>query len=385
MNPLEERLNRLEMRVRRYRNFNVLLCLLLVTVVTVAAREGVSPFHAKSLHQPVTMPQGDFGVQAFPDRNIPEGLDPDTNFAGKAPAQVEGTVRTRRLEIINDNEEAVVILTPSTKGGGIIYVNSPEVKELVYIGSSAASGNGLVLINSTEEKNLIALASDSETGDGYISIRNRNEVRLLSLFAQEDNPRIHINNAEHRNLAYLGANTSGNGLLSLKNKSGKPMVSVTADDMSGHLSLMNNNDKTIAYLGTYSDYLGTNSNGSGVLEIFSKNGTELITVGSNTADNGSVRVSNNIGTLGVALVAANEQGYVGIQNSQERLLVELTATPVGDGLVRTLSKEGITTWSSASVPGNTGSTSILRGDMDNDGDIDGDDFLIFSENFGKKE
>ncbi len=384
MNPLEERLNRLEMRVTRYRNFNVLLCLLLVTVVTVAAREGVSPFQAKSASDPRAMPGANMGVPDSPDRGVPDVMYPEVQVAGKLAAQTQGVIRTRRLEVVNSDGEAVVVLTPSTKGGGLIFVNSAEEKNLVYIGSSASNGNGLVLINSTEEKNLIALASDSETGDGYISIRNRNEVRLLSLFAQEDNPRIHINNAEHRNLAYLGANTSGNGLLSLKNKSGKPMVSVTADDMSGHLSLMNNNDKTIAYLGTYSDYLGTNSNGSGVLEIFSKNGTELITVGSNTADNGLVRGSNNIGTLGVALVAANEQGYVGIQNSQERLLVELTATPVGDGLVRTLSKQGITTWSSASFQGNTGSTS-LKGDMDNDGDIDGDDFLIFSENFGKKE
>ena len=83
-------------------------------------------------------------------------------------------------------------------------------------------------------------------------------------------------------------------------------------------------------------------------------------------------------------MAGNEQGYVGIQDNQERLLAELTATAGGDGLVRTLSKQGITTWSSASVQGNTGSTS-LKGDMDNDGDIDGDDFLIFSENFGKKK
>ena len=52
-----------------------------------------------------------------------------------------------------------------------------------------------------------------------------------------------------------------------------------AEDMSGHLQLWNNNDKTIAYLGAHSDYLGAHSDGSGVLEIFSKTGTELITGG----------------------------------------------------------------------------------------------------------
>ena len=120
------------------------------------------------------------------------------------------------------------------------------------------------------------------------------------------------------------------------------------------------------------------------MKLNSESGTELITAGSNTADNGLIRVSNSYGTLGVWIVGANENGFVGIQNAQERLLGELTATQGGDGLVRTLSRQGITTWSSASFQGNTGSTS-LKGDMDNDGDIDGDDFLIFSENFGKKK
>ena len=149
-----------------------------------------------------------------------------------------------------------------------------------------------------------------------------------------------------------------------------------ADKTAGNLRLSNNNDKTIAYL-------GWSGEGQGVLNINSKTGTELITAGSNTEDDGLLRVSNRYGTLGVWIVGANEHGFVGIQDAQERLLAELTATTGGNGLVRTLSPQGITTWSSNSVQVNTGSS--LKGDMDNDGDIDGDDFLIFSENFGKRQ
>ena len=86
--------------------------------------------------------------------------------------------------------------------------------------------------------------------------------------------------------------------------------------------------------------------------------------------------------LDLSPFGTEEHGYVGILDARDRLLGELTATAGGNGLVRTLSSEGITTWSSNSVQVNTGSS--LKGDMDNDGDIDGDDFLIFSENFGKK-
>ena len=150
-----------------------------------------------------------------------------------------------------------------------------------------------------------------------------------------------------------------------------------AGGTAGGLELTNKDDKRIAYL-------GTDIGGEGLLKINSKTGAELITLGSNTADNGLIRVSNSYGTLGVALVAGDKMGVVRTKDAQDRLLVELTATQGGDGLVRTWSMQGITTWSSASVQGTTGSTS-LRGDMDDDGDIDGDDFLIFSENFGKKK
>ncbi len=404
MNPLEVRLNQLEMRVTRYRNFNILLCLLLVASVTVAATDGISPFQAKSALNPIPMPKGNVGVPDLPKEDIPAARYPDAHRAGKVAAQTYDVIRTKELQIVNDAGERVIHMMGSIAPGiswvrfedavirveGLISVegsisvtdDSVPSKKLVYIGSSASSGDGLVLINSKEEKNLIELGSNFETGDGLINIRNRNEESLISLNTSERSGWIRIDKTGKENLAYLGASTLGNGLLSLSNKSGKDMVSMFAEDMSGHLQLWNNNDKTIAYLGTYSDYLGTHSDGSGVLEIFSKTGTELITAGSNTADNGLIRVSNSYGTLGVWIVGANEQGYVGIQDNRDRLIAELTATAGGNGLVRTLSPEGITTWSSNSVQVNTGSS--LRGDMDNDGDIDGDDFLIFSENFGKR-
>ena len=374
MNPLEERLNQLEMRVTRYRNFNILLCLLLVAVVTVAATDSISPFQTGAISEPLAMPEGNVGVPDLPNEDIPVAI-PDAHRAGKMVAQTQGVIRTRRLEIVNDAGEVVVKLVASTNGNGLIFVNSSEGKQLTYIGSSVSNGNGLVSINSTEEKRLISLGANPETGDGTIWISNRNEENLIWLSTTESSGRLRIAKTGNENLAYLGASTLGNGLLSLSNKSGRDMVSILAGDISGHLSLRNNNDKMIAYL-------GTDIGGGGGLQINSKTGTELIRAGSNTNDDGVLRVSNSYGTFGVWIVGANEHGYVGIQDAQERLLAEMTATADGNGLVRTLSPEGITTWSSNTVQVNTGS--LLRGDMDNDGDIDGDDFLIFSENFGKK-
>ena len=377
MNPLEERLNRLETRVTRYRNLNVLLCLLLVAAVTVAAREGVSPFQAKSAHQPVAMPGANMGVPDSQDRPVPAIMHPEARHAGKLAAQTQGVIRATGLEIVNSDGQAVVELFPSTAGGGLIFVNSAEDKNLVYIGSSASNGNGLVHINSSQEKNLIGLGSIPDTHDGTIDIRNRNEELLIEINTDEGSGWIRIDKTGNENLAYLGASTLGHGLLNLSNKSGKGMVSMSADETAGNLQLRNHSDKTIAYLGWSSD-------GQGLLRINSKKGTELITAGSNVEDDGLFRVSNRYGTLGFFVIGSDAHGYAAIQDNQERLLADLTATASGDGLVRTLSRQGITTWSSASFQGATGSAS-LKGDMDDDGDIDGDDFLIFSENFGRKK
>ena len=374
MNSLEKRLNQLETRVTRYRNFNILLCLLLVAVVSIAATDGISPFQAKSIPEPIPMPKGNVGVPDLPDERI---MYADADRAGKVASQIQGVIRTRGLQIVNSNGQAVVELWPSTDGDGLIFLNSAEDKNLVYIGPSVQTGNGLVLINSTEEKNLINLGSGRETAHGGIWIKNKNEESLISLNTDESSGWIRIEKTGNENLAFLGANIWGNGLLSLSNKSGKRLVSMSVDETAGNLWLSNNNDKTIAYLGWEGE-------GRGVLRLKSETGTELITAGSNTADNGLIRVSNSYGTLGVALVAGNEHGVVRTKDAQDRTLAELSATANGNGLVRTLSSQGITTWSSNAVQVNTGSGTSLKGDMDNDGDIDGDDFLIFSENFGKR-
>ena len=373
MNPLEERLCKLETRVARYRNFNILLCLLLVAMITVASTEGISPFRIGSFLAPVATSKADFEIPDAPTEGMPATRHPGAQRSGKATAQTQDVIRTRGLQIVNSAGQAVVELWPSTVGGGLIFVNSAEGRRLVYIGTNASNGNGRLRINSTEEKNLIHLGSDSGAGDGLINIKNRNEEPLISLYADET-PGIHLNKNE--NLAYLGASTRGNGLLNLRNASGKALVSMYADETAGNLLLSNNADQEIAYL-------GWNGEGQGVLKLNSETGTELITAGSNTNDDGLIRVSNRYGTLGAWIVGGDENGYVGIQDNRERRLAEMGATTSGDGFVRTLSPQGITTWASYLAESTTGLPTSLRGDLDNDGDVDGDDFLIFSENFGK--
>ena len=279
----EERLNKLETHVARYRNFNILLCLLLMAMIAVASTEGISPLRIGSIPAPRATPQADFEIPAAPTEGMPATRHPGAQRSGKATAQTQGPIRTTGLQIVNNDGQAVVELWPSTVGGGLIFVNSAEGRNLAYIGSSASNGDGRLHINSTEERNLITLGSGSETGDGFINIRNRNEERLTGLYTTERNGYIRIDKPGNENLAYLGASTRGNGRLSLRNASGKRLVTMQADETAGNLWLSNKDDQDIAYLGWQGE-------GRGVLRLKSETGTELVTVGSNTNDNGLIRV-----------------------------------------------------------------------------------------------
>ena len=226
MNSLEERLNQLETRVTRYRNFNILLCLLLVAVVTVAATDSISPFQAKSIPEPIAMPKGNVGIPDLPDERI---MYPDAGRAGKVATQTYDVIRTRRLEIVNDAGQVVVEMFGSSTIGGHIFVNSPEGERTVSLISSLIHIKGVIFVDSYPQdgnKNLVYIGSNYETGDGLISIRNRNEERLIGLSATESSGWLRIDKTGNENLAYMGASTLGNGLLSLSNSTGKDMVSM---------------------------------------------------------------------------------------------------------------------------------------------------------------
>lgn len=66
MNSVEERLGKLETRVARYRNFNILLCFLLLAMISVASTEGISPLRIGSFLAPIPKPKADFEIPNAP-------------------------------------------------------------------------------------------------------------------------------------------------------------------------------------------------------------------------------------------------------------------------------------------------------------------------------
>jgi hypothetical protein len=373
MSSMEERLRKLEHQVIRYRNMNLFLGLLLIAVFTTAATGNIpsANFNVSTANPPTESTMIETGLQHV-DSVVDVAQKPA--YATKVLAQVQDVIQTRRLQIVNSAGHAVVDLAVSTADDGLIFVNSSQGKTIAYIGSSSTTGNGLVGVNTSEENNLISLGSSSD-GDGYIDIRNRNEERLLSLRTSETDAHLRVSKTGGQDQVFLGGNTNGDGSLFLSNGAGARMISMWGGQISGNMLMYNSADKNIIRLGSDSD-------GKGWLKVNSKTGTELIYAGSNTDDDGLFRVSNRFGVLETYIIGGEDNGLMILRDKNEKPIVYVGANDDGQGLMQTRNPAGILNWSSDAVQ--TSNSSQLRGDMDQDGDVDGDDFLLFTENFGKR-
>ena len=129
-------------------------------------------------------------------------------------------------------------------------------------------------------------------------------------------------------------------------------------------------------------YVGAATSGHGHFEVNSRNGAQLFYAGANVADNGLLRLSNRFGSPEVVGIAGDNNGFLELKDAQGTSLIGLDSDKAGNGGIWVFSKEGLPIWTS-SAPQPTTSTS-LSGDLDSDGDVDASDFLIFSENYGKK-
>ena len=379
MTSIEERLNRLERRVDRYRDLAACLGGMLALVVTLGATGVVSPAN-NAVWQ---------AREARPRRSQPRVADQQSLTTDGAAASVQSLskmatptesidyLQVKRLQLVNDEGTVLVDLAESTGGSGLVILYNGEGENTVYVGSSASSGDGLLVVNSAEEETLISLGSDADTGGGYLNIRNAQEARLVSLSTSGDAGHLNLYDTQGDRLFYAGSNTSGHGLIQVGNSEGKGLLSLWTDEDSGTLWIDNNQDQNVVYLGTDVD-------GQGLLNVSSKNGDELITAGSNTSDNGLFRVSNRFGNLEFVVIAGDEYGTAYTMDAQQNLLVDLDVDLNGNGLIQTWSPMGVPVWSSNLLGGAGGvSPSGVAGDLDGDGDVDGSDFLIFSENYGK--
>tara|TARA_B100001123_G_scaffold72975_1_gene82114 strand:- start:1286 stop:2602 length:1317 start_codon:yes stop_codon:yes gene_type:complete len=239
------------------------------------------------------------------------------------------------------------------KGGSLVLYNR-KGNPIVTAGSSNES-HGRFMVNNKEGMGISVTTATEEKGEGYSVLFNRNGKPLFGAMASGESGSIYISNSEEKDLIYAGASTDGQGLLKVKQSDGSDLV-----------------------------YAGADLENNGVVEVSNRQGDELIFVGANTAGNGLIRILNREDQLGIAAVAGENTSFLSIVKNDEDAAI-MASDVNGDGLVETYAKNRDRLWSS-SFAQQTGpvSQSGLLGDLDGDGDVDGSDVLLMSENYGNK-
>ncbi len=350
MNPLEERLNQLEMRVTRYRNFNILLCLLLVAIVTVAQTGFVDVIRTKKLEIVndlgetvveltsvandgalfVNSKKGEHRIYAGSSRNGKYGFIRLHNETGIPMLSFVAGETSGYLSVQNDKGKQVVQLTSDENGDGRIWVNSSEGKSRFFAGSSTSGslinlytkdGEGAAIIGTTgttshlniDEITTIKskmILTDELWVTEKLEVVNDEEKAVVELTSDDSgNGLVFVNSKDGKNLAGLGSNKLGNGLLNLSNKSGKQLVTIFASD-AGNLVLSDTDDNLIVNL-------GSNPDGNGRLELVNNSGKRL-----------------------VSLLAGYRSGHLTMYHTNGRSISRLSSNNDGDGQLFLYNKTG---------------------------------------------
>jgi len=168
MDTVEQRIERLERGLKRYRNLTVALGLGLVGLVTVAATEHT------------------------PERSEAEQI-------------VAGTITCQRLAVVNEEGQRVVWLrsmeasggrldiynragTATTRicngGGGFLQIRSEEGKEGFWVGAMPAGG--AMYVFDADGKGRVRVLGDTAVGTGgYVSITNKTGESVARILVDE--------------------------------------------------------------------------------------------------------------------------------------------------------------------------------------------------------
>lgn len=260
------------------------------------------------------------------------------------------TLQARTLQIVN------------ASGGVVAIIGSDNV------------GDGILLVGNTAGEAVAAISVD-QSGNGDISVIENNAP-----------------------VAGMGADQAGNGLVASSNASGSSFAVLSSDQAGNAGLLVGSSSET----GAGAVIVDLDAAGNGSVGAISASGS-IVGLGVDAAGDAAVLVRNREGILASVLgVDENGHGVMGILNASGRPIAAMAADDagngvlgieggkflarvdtVGNGVAETRGQNEIIRWSSEMAPVGGGTPSGLIGDLDQDGDVDFNDFLIFTANFGK--
>ena len=303
------------------------------------------------------------------------GLDRDkTEFINNILSHQNGTPRLGKqaqageLQILSDTLRVQTLQTRTLQivnaAGGVVAI----------IGSDPA-GNGILLVGNVAGAAVAAISAD-QAGNGDISLIENNASVAGMGVDQAGNGVVAASNALGSSFTLLGADDSGNAglIVGTASESGTGVVILGVDDVG------NGSVSAVSASGSIVD-LGIDEAGDAAVLLTNREGVLASVLGVDENGHGIMGILNASGRP-IAAMAADEagNGVLGIEGGKFRAYIDST----GNGVAETRGQNQILRWSSEIRPtGGGGTPSGLIGDLDQDGDVDFNDFLIFTSNFGK--
>lgn len=314
---------------------------------------------------------------------------------------VSDVLQVRSLQIVNAAGNVVAILGSDSTGDGILLVGNTAGEAVAAI-SIDQVGNGDISV--IENNVSVAGLGVDQGGNGVVASSSASGSSFAVLSTdQAGNAGLLVGTASETGAGavILSIDETGNGLVSTVSSSGA--LALLGTDGSGNAGLvMGSGSET----GAGAVILGVDENGNGSVSAASASGS-IVGLGIDETGDAAVLVTNREGVLASVLgVDENGHGVMGILNASGRPIAAMAADEAGNGVLgieggkfgafvdaagngvaETRGQNQTLRWSSE-IPsggggGGGGTTSGLIGDLDQDGDVDFADFLLFTANFGK--
>ncbi len=307
------------------------------------------------------------------------------------------TLQTGTLQIVNAAGGVVAIIGSNNVGDGILLVGNAASEAVAAIAVDQA-GNGDISV--IENNAPVAGMGVGQAGNGVVASSNASGSSFAVLSSdQAGNAGILVSGSSESDAGavILGLDETGNGLVSTISTSGS--LALLGADNTGNAGMIIG---TASESGTGVVVLGVDDVGNGSVSAVSASGS-IVDLGIDEAGDAAVLLTNREGVLASVLgVDENGHGIMGILNASGRPIAAMAADEAGNGVLgieggrfrayvdstgngvaETRGQNQILRWSSEITPTGGGTPSGLIGDLDQDGDVDFNDFLIFTSNFGK--
>ena len=311
---------------------------------------------------------------------------------------ISDVLQVRSLQIVNAVGSVVAILGADSAGDGVLLVGNTAGAAVAAI-SVDEFGNGDISV--IENNASVAGLGADQAGNGFIASSNASGSSFVALRSdQVGNAGVLVGGGSETGAGavILSIDETGNGSVSAVSSSGA--LALLGTDGSGNAGLVIDSGSE-SNAGAV--ILSVDQAGNGSASAVSASGS-IVGLGVDAAGDAAVLVTNKEGVLTSILgVDVNGHGVMGILNASGRPIAAMAADEAGNGVLgiedgkffahldtlgngvaETRGQNQTLRWSSETPSGGGGGTpSGLIGDLDQDGDVDFNDFLIFTANFGK--